>query len=392
MSKKTIWNRDFILVFIINVFTAVGFQMLAPTLPAFVIDSGYSKALAGIITAVFVVSALLIRPASGYLCDTLKTQRLLLASLVLIALAVAGYSLSHSVGLLIAFRLLHGFGWGITTTASSTLAAEALPVEMLGEGIGIFGLATVVSSAVAPTLGLFLANKVSYTALFLVAAAFALAGALLSLAVRIGRQRRTGTLFPGRRAFPGLSDLLAKPSLLPAGIVLLVGMAICAVQSFVAVYAASIRVQGIGLFFTVYAGALFVSKPLSGKLSDKINLAFIIYPCLAALVAMFFLISSVTSLWPFLVAAVLYGVGYGGLQPILQAWAIRVVGPGQRGVANSTFFIGMDLGVGIGSLIAGFAAENYGYRNMFQLMAIPLLVAMLIYAVSLFLGRRLRKT
>lgn len=382
MTKKTIWNRDFILVFIINIFTAVAFHMLAPTLPKYVIAAGFTASMAGFVTSAFVISALAIRPIAGYLCDSMKTQRLLMGSLLLIALAIVGYSQSHSVGMLIACRLLHGLGWGITTTASSTLAADTLPEDMLGQGIGIFGLATVISTAVAPNLGLFLAEKSSYTALFLVAAGFALAGALLSLALKAGRQRK-----PGHK-YPGLRGLLAVPSLMPAGIVLLVGMAICSIQTFIAVYAGTLGIQGIGLFFTVYAAALFITKPLSGRLGDKVSLGLIIYPCLVSLIGMFVVVSFAGQLWPFLLAAVLYGIGYGGLQPVLQTWSIRSVAPEKRGVANSTFFIGMDLGVGIGSLVAGFVAENYGYPNMFRLMIVPLVAAILLFTAKLVVTKR----
>ena len=98
--------------------------------------------------------------------------------------------------------------------------------------------------------------------------------------------------------------------------------------------------------------------------------------------AAFVLIATARSLPVFLIAAVLYGMGYGGLQPILQAWCYKRETPERRGVASSTFFIGLDAGTGIGATVAGLVAQFLSYRQMYAFMLLPIACSMLIYLIN----------
>src|SRR5699024_12827049 len=51
-----------------------------------------------------------------------------------------------------------------------------------------------------------------------------------------------------------------------------------------------------------------------------------------------------------LVAAVLYGLGFGCVQPALQAWAVKDAPANRKGMANATFFSFFDLGIGAAAI------------------------------------------
>ena len=78
---------------------------------------------------------------------------------------------------------MHGIGWGLTTTANSTIAAEALPEDKLGRGIGIFGIASSLASAVAPNLGLQIVEAFGFFAMFLISFGLAVTGSLISILI-----------------------------------------------------------------------------------------------------------------------------------------------------------------------------------------------------------------
>ena len=52
-------------------------------------------------------------------------------------------------------------------------------------------------------------------------------------------------------------------------------------------------------------------------------------------------------------AAVFMAGGYGIMCSVSQAEAIQMAGPGRRGIANSTYYVGIDLGASLGSIIGG---------------------------------------
>lgn len=60
-----------------------------------------------------------------------------------------------------------------------------------------------------------------------------------------------------------------------------------------------------------------------------------------------FLISVANTLWVFLVAAILMGIGFGGAQPVLQAASLRDVELERRGAASATYTIGQSSGFAI---------------------------------------------
>src|SRR5699024_6152993 len=66
-----------------------------------------------------------------------------------------------------------------------------------------------------------------------------------------------------------------------------------------------------------------------------------------------------------LIAAALYGLGFGSVQPALQAWAVDKSPDNRKGMANATFFSFFDLGIGIGAMVFGQLASLYGYHAIY---------------------------
>ena len=67
----------------------------------------------------------------------------------------------------------------------------------------------------------------------------------------------------------------------------------------------------------------------------------------------------------FILAAILFGGGYGTVQPPLNAIVISSCAPSRRGAANATFFAAMDLGIGIGAVAWGVVSASFGYPSMY---------------------------
>ena len=66
---------------------------------------------------------------------------------------------------------------------------------------------------------------------------------------------------------------------------------------------------------------------------------------------------------------------------VSQAEAIMIAGEGKRGIANSTYYVGVDLGVALGAIIAGIAFDNLGPKYFYPLLMLCPIMCILVYFI-----------
>ena len=379
MDRSTIWNRNYILVLIINILNAFSFNILAPTIPKYVVSIGNGVEIAGFVATAFAITAIITRPFVGYYINLKRKKYMLAAALFIISVCILGYSFSGSIGLIIAFRLLHGVGWGMVTTSSSTIAVLSIPENKIGRGIGLFGIASSLASVFAPNLGLNLIDSVGYFWMFMSSLSLACLGCVLSFFIHEEDLRKAKT---PEGKLDVLDRLFAKEALIPAFVILCVGLGMSTISNFIAIYADSLDVKNIGYYFTVAGAVMLVMRPLFGSISDKVNTRKIVLVSLIGYAMVFVTLGSARSLPVFLLAAVLYGTFYGALGPIVQTWCVKETGTSKSGTANSTYYTSLDIGQGVGASLAGLLSVNLGYSRMYYSMIIPQLIAVAVVLCS----------
>lgn len=376
IMREPLWGKDFILITIISLFTFMGFQMLLPTLPVYAKSFGGSDASAGLVVGVFTVSATLIRPFVGQALDVYGRKGIFFIGMIIFMGSVLAYIWAPSLILLFLIRFIHGFGWGLTSTASGTIAADIIPRSRMGEGMGYYGLASTISMALAPALGLFLVDRYSFHILFVLSSLMVVISIIFSGFINY---RPVSTA--KRLKF----SLIEKAALRPTLVIFFVTMTYGGIVAFIALYAAEKGISNIGSFFTVYAATLAITRPFAGRLSDKKGFDIVVIPGIISIIIAMVLLYFAAGIQWFLLAAVVYGIGFGTVQPSLQALAV-LKSPGERrGAANATFFTGFDLGIGLSSIMWGVVAEFTGYSLIYLLSVIPVLAALACY---LLLGRK----
>lgn len=383
-KRNSIWNKNFTTIFIINNLVALSFHILTPTLPKYTLSLGFSSDIAGLVVTMFTITSIVIRVFAGNILDHRKKRGILIVSLILISVAIFGYSKSNTVSALICFRLLHGIGWGLTTTANSTIAAESLPEDKLGRGIGIFGIGSSLASAIAPNLGLRIVDTFSFTTVFQISSGLAILGSLISiLLVEKEIENKGERPLSNVRSLKDISfSLFAKGALFPATLMALINISYSSINTFIAVYADNKNIYGIGYYFTLAAVFMLITRPLFGRLSDQMKKEVIFYPCAILFALVFVVIYFANSLSWLLIAAAFFGIGYGGLQPTIQVWCVKAAGEGNVGKANSTYYTAVDIGQGIGSTLAGILALNFGYDCMYLYMLIPVIIMVALFTFS----------
>jgi len=80
--------------------------------------------------------------------------------------------------------------------------------------------------------------------------------------------------------------------------------------------------------------------------------------------------------WILLIAL---GIGYGNLSSSMQAIAIKVSPSTKYGLATSTYFIGLDIGIGFDPSILGLFTHMITYSQLYGIMAILGLITLVIY-------------
>jgi MFS family permease len=140
-----------------------------------------------------------------------------------------------------------------------------------------------------------------------------------------------------------------------------------------------IGVGNPGQFFLFFAIGMGLSRLWSGKVFDRSGPALLLragfFLLIAGFVTLFFAHGNIL----YLVSAFLIGTGNGITMPTFQTMINAVVPRERRGSANSTFFAGFDIGIGIGMVLTGFLADKTGLRISFLVSAATLLCSMLLF-------------
>ncbi len=377
-TRSPIWTFEFVLVSFISFAFFVSFYFLLPVLPGYILKVGGTDRDVGLILGVFTITATALRPFVGRGVDRVGTRLFIIAGTAVFLVAPLLYVAAASVLAILVVRIFHGTGIAFFTTSSSAYVAHVSPAERRGEAVGYYGMFSNVSMAIAPTIGLFLLKRLDYAGLFLSAAAMGGVAVLMSLFLRpVGGStayQRTGT--GGKATAPGPAPGTKPPALIHPGAVYpsLVLIALTATYgvtlSFLPLYGPKRDFEQVGLFFTVYAAALIISRSVGGVVADRYGRGKAIAPGMGLAAVAMFCLAAARGIPAFLGVAAIYGTAMGFANPALMALAIDRAGPGGRGSAMGTFTAAFDLGIGLGSVFLGLVADKFGYSLMYVVAGI----------------------
>jgi MFS family permease len=372
MNPDKLWTKDFILLGLANLFMSIGFYFLMPTLPIYVVDKLQAgKGEVGYVLAAYTLSALIIRPFTGYVIDRAGRKWVFIISFLLFACTLGIYPWASTFMLLIFLRFFHGFLWGMTGTSGATLIVDVIPPARRGQGIGIYGLSMTIAMALGPVLALIIMGKDHYNTMFFSSMLVALAGFIMLIFVRYPSfQTKNKEPFTFR-------NILETKTLPIAWVQLLFGATYGGVVSFITLYAKEIKIQQASPFFFIFAAGIFISRLWSGKIFDRRGPKYLVMAGIILLIAGFFILSLVKNMVGYYSSAFFIGLGTGILMPTLMAMANNVVDKTRRGAANATVITAFDLGIGLGSILLGFLSERitlgYTYLSCTLILAVALL-------------------
>lgn len=360
MLEPKLWTRDFFIICLSNFLIGFSFYLVGTSMPFYIVEQFKTDTTTtGLILASYITAALAVRPFSGYLVDRFPRKNVLLISLAFFILIFYGYMQAKILILFLLFRISHGFTWGITTTASSTLAIDVIPSKKRGEGVGFFGLTSTLAMSIGPMLGLFIYEHYPFEYNFYAAITIGLIALLLILTVKPPVRPAVAT-----QAITLDRFILVKA--IPIGINLL-GIALCygALFAFAAMYGKQLQVENTGMFFMMMAIGMTASRFFAGKIIDRGYIHQLVLGALGLLALSFIAFGMATSPVLFFATSFFIGIGYGVLSPAFQTLFVNMATPDKRGTANSTYFSFYDLGIGLGMVASGKIASLFDMGTIF---------------------------
>ena len=381
-GTEKIWTRDFIFILFANFFVFLGFQMTLPTIPLFVEKLGGNDQLIGFVVGIFTFSALLLRPFAGHALESRGRGFVYLFGLSVFVLSVGSYAFAMSILFLFVMRVVQGVGWGFSTTASGTIATDLIPAKRRGEGMGFFGLSGNIAMAFGPALGLALTSKLSFTTFFFICAGCGLVALILASQIKYKKVERKTS-----KPKSAKMDFYEKTAIQPSILLFFITVTFGGIASFLPLYTAEKHIAGIQWYFLVFALGVLVTRTFAGKIYDKRGHQAVVIPGEIMIFAAMLLLAWLPNTPVLYLAAIFYGLGFGSVQPALQAWAVDKAQMNRKGMANATFFSFFDLGIGVGAMIFGQIGHLLGYRSIYIASSVSVLISMALYLFLFFKNR-----
>lgn len=380
-TKEKLWTKDFICITSISFFIFFVFYVLLTLLPLYIAETLHAGAnQAGLLVTLFLLAAIAIRPFAGHWVSQYSNKTILMISAIMFALVTLLYSYCTSITALLGIRILHGMAFGVITTVKGTISAKMIPLSRRAEGISYFSLAMGLAMVMGPYLGLNLAKNSLYLPAFWICISVSIVNVVLAALMNIPKPVAIAT--DAAQHEPVTWTAMFDKAALPFALVtFFMTFAYSGIASFLALHARELNLMtAASSFLLCYAAFLMFCRLFTGNICDRRGAKYVIYPCLAFFAIGLAILGLSHGAFMMILAGALVGIGYGSVTPIFQAQIIGSVQPHKIGIANSLFFNAMDGGLALGAFVLGMIADTSGYHAIYQLSAVLVVVAGVLYA------------
>jgi MFS family permease len=373
-----------VLVFLASFGTLTSFYLLFAVFPMYAAAAGAGTAGAGLVTGVLLLGTVAAELASAGLMKRYGYLPALVAGAVLLGVPTLALLASGSLAIMGAVSFVRGFGFGLSAVVAGALAAELLPPERRGEGLGLYGAVDSAPAIVALPAGIWLANHYGFALVVVIAAAAALAPVvafpwLRRKAHRLGSAAAAGSgQSAGLRA--GLRDraqlrlaLIFATSTVAAGVV----------ASFLPLARGmSANIAAIGLLAQALTAT--ISRWWAGRHGDRHGHARLLVPGLVMAALGMIAMLALTFAVAVIAGMCVFGIGFGIVQNATLALMMERVPASGIGTASAIWNLADDVGYGAGPAAFGLFVAHTGYPAGLALTGL-LMIAVL---PSARIGRR----
>ncbi|KOA63281.1 major facilitator transporter [Bifidobacterium animalis subsp. animalis MCC 1489] len=385
-ARERLITRDVALIMAATFFYMTSSMMGTPIIAGFSQSLGASGAVMGFLAGALSLSALICRPIAGNLSDRTSKRKLAVIGALIFLASNLGYYFVPNTAWLLAARILNGVGFACISVCLSTWLSMLLPISRMGAGMGLYGTMNALAQAVGPDLGIRASKAIGYRNTFLIAVGLTCCIVICVLLIKDGGKpprARLGRQQGGERHHIRL-DALFEPRVIPIALIfMLFAIPYFANQSFIVDYANARHAHVIvSLFFPCYAITLLISRIVLRNWFDTKSFLFFMVTGTICQIVMLASLTVMRNNW-FVVLAGLATVGaYGMMSSVTQARAVLIAGKARSGMANTTYYAGIDLGMFLGPLIGGFLYGGLPIIWFYPALLLTMPVAWTVYAFA----------
>lgn len=369
-------SRSFLLICTVGIFCFISYNMVRmPVLALFAEQLGASPERIGLIVSVSTLTGVLLKLPSGALSDIYGRRTLLRIGVVAFGLPPFLYPFITDLNSLTALRFVHGLATAIFAPSALATVAE-LYRERRGAALGTYTACTQSGSLLGPFIGGSLAYAIGFNWSFVTAGLFGCMAIVLfyslHLDVAAPRVKDKGVGPVLAEMWKGFVVVARNRKVLITSTTDAAKMiANGALMAFLPLYGVMVGLNPseVGLLFTVQSFTSFFSKPIMGRVSDRIGRQPLIMVGLVICAGTFVCIPQVTSFAGLLVLSAGFGFGEAVVSSsssalVADSSEFKTLGAGM-GMQGTI----MDIGHASGPLLAGILIERMSYGSAFTIIA-----------------------
>lgn len=368
-------THSFVLLCGIGMFCFISYNLVRmPVLSLFAQSLGAGPETIGLVVSVSTLTGVVLKLPSGALSDIYGRRMLLRVGVFAFGLPPFVYPFVADVDTLIGLRFAHGLATAVFAPSALATVAD-LYQERRGAALGTYTASTQAGALLGPVLGGWLVYAVGFPMTFVTAGVFGSVGLVLFLILRLNPPPRIGE--KGLQFV--LADMLRGFSVVARNLRVLVTSATDgakmiangALMAFLPIYGVSVGLNPgeVGLLFGIQGIISFLSKPVMGRVSDRVGRRPLILLGLLICAITFILIPHVSALPILLLLAAGFGFGEAVVTSSTSALIADVselktlgAGMGMQGTIS-------DIGHASGPLLAGVLIAHLSYQGAFAVIA-----------------------
>lgn len=369
---------DVILVMAASFLFMFSVMFVTPLINGYALSLGADSILAGIIAGSMSIVSIFLRPIAGNLVDLYSKYCLSLIGGILILIGVSGYWLVNTSGLLILFRLINGTGFVLATICMTTWLAFLVPRRFVGEAMGFYGLMNALAMAVAPLIAINSYKVIGYRYSMMIAS---LAAVIMLIMIKFVKNH---AIPQNKLSLKNIKHIriIQKDTIPVALLMLFFSIPYFATQADLVEYVAMRKLSvSVGYFFLIYALSLLIIRICLKRFFDTIAFGFWFWLSLIAMIIFLISMAFMKNNFIMLIAAVALSIGYGVIYSINQTTALLLSPLDQQGLASSTVYLGLDLGMASAPILGGIIASTIPHFYFYPIMLIMVPFVLVIYFI-----------
>lgn len=361
-----------------------------PALPLFIRSMGVPLSTVGFIAAASTVVGIVVSLPAGILSDLIGRRRVILTAAFVFATAPFLYLLITQPWQLVVVRVYHGLATAILGPVAMAAVADTFE-KGRGERMGWYSSATMVGRFIAPFVGgvlifgdnfrwVYVADGVAGVLALLAAVRLPLATSVSGSALAAFRQQR-GKYGQEMKFIFSHGGILAT-----SAIEAFQYFAYGAIETFLPIFLSErlgYATWEIGLLFTAQILAAALTKPVMGKLSDRVGRVPMIVSGLVLGGASTATLMLSRNYVLTMTIIVIFGLGLATVTASTSAFVADLARARGRGGAMGILSSIMDVGQSTGPMVAGVLVASYSYGTAFVLIGLALVVVGFSYLIAI---------